>query len=314
MTGWRQQLWQYGPTCGSAVVLCVIVVSLVNCNTMTCEAEILKPDSPMSCPERACSRVKPLLSTISESAMPGNNIGGKTLLATCMTLMALLFLPYVRAMDTILRGACPEAAAGTGDNVKVCPLGCFTEPAGVVFQRMRSFGYCGCLFLALTALVGVQDEKGVHALFAFIFFLCCGLYLMMTNAVLGDICTAARSAAQERGSSGTAAVKAGENYDWLQKSLRWKRWATIVYWAFFLFLPWTGYLACRLAMAPGDTRVQVIVNMFSISQWVAVLALLTWTSSLNAELAHAPQLQQRATKSADNAVVVQQTDLSAALA
>ena len=91
--------------------------------------------------------------------MPGNNIGGKTLLATCMTLMALLFLPYVRAMDTILRGACPEAAAGTGDNVKVCPLGCFTEPAGVVFQRMRSFGYCGCLFLALTALVGVQDEK-----------------------------------------------------------------------------------------------------------------------------------------------------------
>ena len=67
-------------------------------------------------------------------------------------------------------------------------------------------------------------------------------------------------------------------------------------------------------MAPGDTRVQVIVNMFSISQWVAVVALLTWTSSLNAELAHAPQLQQRATKSADNAVVVQQTDLSAALA
>ena len=243
--------------------------------------------------------------------MPGNKIGGKALLATCMTMMAALFLPYVRAMDNILRGVCPEAASGTGDTVQVCPMGCYAGFAPSVLQsRMRRIGHCGCLFLVLTGLVGVEDDKKVHAIFAFMFFLLSGLYVTMFNAVLGDIYKAIDSA-HEHGSP--LAVKAAEKYNWLRKSLRLKRWSTTVYWLFFIFVPWFCWCVIITCMHDGDARVQNVVNAFSLSQWVSVLALLTWTSSLSVELRHAQQLRQPTVTSADDTVVVQRSDLSAAL-
>ena len=174
---------------------------------------------------------------------------------------------------------------------------------------MRRVGYSGCIFLTLTGLVGVEDGKAVHAIFAFIFFLLCGLYMRMFNAVLCDIYVAT-DLAHEHGSP--LAAKTADKYDWLQKSLRLKRWSTAVFWFAFL-APWAGWCTCKLCMKQGDASVQMVVNMFSVSQWISVMALLTWCSSLNVELARAQQLPQPTAKSADDKVVVQRTDLSAVL-
>ena len=81
------------PACGETI-------QLVQCHTYkagTCSgfSNATRFSVPMACDERACFNAKAgqgySFSTISETAMQGDAVGGKALFATAMTLVALLF-------------------------------------------------------------------------------------------------------------------------------------------------------------------------------------------------------------------------------
>jgi hypothetical protein len=294
-------LFGYGPAYGCALAIFVVAIQLIQCHTyhstcesydchdyhITCESDTFT--LPMACNERACFNARAgeghSYSTISETAMQGNAIGGKALFATTMALVGLLFVPYVSLLHKLL-----SSSPLLDDRIPCCGCnGCCVQDSACITRLASRVGYAACVFLAVLALVAVDDSFIVHGAAASIFFCCITTYALLITSIIKSMDQRLHGTtaplplpALLACTLNTLQAKTVEDGRWC---LRFKMCTTAAVLFFFVLLPVVGGMAIVLLYPTDPTYVAVAgSNLRSFCQWCTVAAVHAWVASLSFEV------------------------------
>jgi hypothetical protein len=213
--------------------------------------------------------------------MRGNAIGGKPLFSTTMALVALLFLPYVSLMQKLL-----SSSALLDDRIPCCGCDrCCVQQSSCITRLATGIGFASCLFLAVLALVAVDDSFFVHGGSAFVFFSCISTYSVLITSVLKAMYQRLQTAAPAVNGLQAKMVADGR---WC---LRFKIATSAAVLFFFMVLPVAGGMAISIMYgapenfgADDEYAAMAGSNLRAFCQWLMVLSINLWVASMSFEL------------------------------
>jgi hypothetical protein len=264
----NNKMYINGPIIGMLIGFTLSLTQLTQCAITKCDIIIdinTIYNKPINCRERAClnellkkNHTSPSLSTISETAINGNLIGGNYIFGSTMSILSLFFIFYITQLHNILYNIITNDT-----NYHKLKL------------KLKMSRWAGCIssgFLGLLAIISLDTSIYIHCVGAFMFFLSIIIYIFLINYILNILYIPFINKTND-----TFAV----NIHYLSTILSLKKCTLYSLLITQLSIGLLGYIVYTIK---GPNQYVIQSNIQAITQWISVICVGIWIGSLQFEI------------------------------